>query len=129
MRHTLRAWLSATSTQVTIAVLIIFNTGIIALEYIPSVYTTYEPLLNHLNLIYTVLFTIEVGARLYAYGRDFFQSGWDILDLSILTALVAPILPIGFAITALRSVRLIRIMNNLRELQSRQKRAGRTAPN
>ena len=43
----------------------------------------YENALEYLNIIFTIIFTLEVIAKLLAYDSRYFKDGWNIFDFII----------------------------------------------
>lgn len=61
--------------------------------------------------ICVIIFTIEIGLKLYAYGKEFFKDGWNNFDF-ILVAISW--VPTGGAFSSFRAFRVLRALRALR---------------
>ena len=78
-----------------------------------------------LDLAFTIIFTIEVLVRLFAYSFSFFYDGWNILDILIVGVSVFaawanldPASEGASRFSALRTIRALRIIRVFRHFQS-----------
>ena len=84
--------------------------------------------LDVLNYIFTGIYTLEFFIKLVAYKLEYFYSGWNFFDFTIVVSAAVGILldvvfqiDIGFATTIIRSFRIARILKIVRRLQTLQK--------
>ena len=90
-----------------IITLICFNAVVIGLETHDSIVARYGWELRFIDHFVLLLFTIEIGIKLYAYRLSFFHSGWNIFDLTIV---VGALLPTDGMFSILRSLRVFRVL-------------------
>lgn len=109
----------------------VFQTAIIAtifaasilmgFETYTSLYRTYHSLFRTLDIIIQMIFTVEIGLRILAFGNkplDFFRSGLNVFDFAV-TALFY--LPFGGSYVAVfRLVRLFRVFRLVTALPNLQ---------
>lgn len=89
-----------------IVVVIIINAITLGLETSPAVMSVAGDWLHLLDRIALIIFVIELGLKLYAYGRSFFRSGWNIFDLTIIGI---ALLPTAGSLGVLRALRILRV--------------------
>ena len=107
MRAALVRWLESPVVRNTIITVIVFNAVILGLETSTSVMARFGPLILALDMICLSIFSVEILAKLVAYGRGFFRSGWNLFDLVIVgIALV----PAGQNLSVLRALRILRVL-------------------
>ncbi len=88
--------------------------------------SSYEPLLNFLDLVILVIFTVEVVVKMLALAPrflDYFRDSWNVFDFLIvaiaLIALFLPDLNAGF-IAVLRLVRILRVFKLVKAIPKLQ---------
>lgn len=107
MRAALIRWLESPLVRNLIIAVILFNAVILGLETSDSVMARFGPLILALDMACLAIFTIEIGAKLFAYGGRFFRSGWNLFDLVIVgIALV----PAAHSLSVLRALRILRVL-------------------
>jgi voltage-gated sodium channel len=100
-----------------ISAVIVANAIVLGLETYPDVVAVHGDLLVLLNLVFYVVFFIELVLRMASYGRrpqDFFRSGWNIFDFVIIVGALIP--GIRTQAQLLRLLRLLRVVRLLRYL-------------
>ena len=90
-----------------ITTLIIVNAITLGLETDQSITARYGGLLNWIDRIILVLFSMELLLKFYVYGFRFFRSGWNLFDLAIVAIAWAPT---SGALTVLRALRILRVL-------------------
>ncbi|KAA9006673.1 ion transporter [Histidinibacterium aquaticum] len=90
---------------------ILFNAVILGMETIDSIMATAGPLIVLLDRICLAIFTIEIAAKLYAWGPRFFRSGWNIFDFIIVGISLVPASQGLSVLRALRILRVLRVMS------------------
>lgn len=68
------------------------------------------------NLVLTV-FTVELIARIFAFGRNFFKDGWNVFDAVIVAASLLGQLPVFTVLRIFRVLRLMRLLNQVKSLR------------
>ena len=98
--------------DILLIVLIIMSVILVMLESVPSINAKYGLFVEILEWIFTIIFTIEYGLRLYSVYRPmkYATSFFGIIDLlALLPTYIAFLLPEYRAFAALRALRVIRI--------------------
>jgi len=92
---------------------IILNAITLALETYPAVMAAFGPALLVVDKGFIALFVTELVLRLYAFRGDFFRSGWNWFDFSVVTITLLPFLGISGLgnVSALRAVRILRLLS------------------
>ena len=86
--------------------IIIFNAITMGLETFPSVQDRFGGVINFLDEVILIIFTIEILLKFIAFDVRFFKSGWNIFDLIVVAICY---LPMGDVFTVLRSLRVLRV--------------------
>ena len=94
-------------TTAVITGLILINAIILGLETDVYFSSQFGDTLNWIDKFILVLFSVELIIKLYVYRRDFFYSGWNIFDLTIV---IIAWLPTSGALTVLRALRILRVL-------------------
>ena len=97
-------------TNVILAV-ILFNAVLMGLETSPSVMAQAGGLIALLDHACLAVFIVELLAKLVAYGRRFFASGWNVFDLAVVGIALAPVTPGLSVLRALRVMRVLRVIS------------------
>jgi voltage-dependent calcium channel L type alpha-1D len=73
--------------------------------------------LENVNLVFTIIFTLEAIIKIVAYGKDYFKDGWNIFDfLVVMLSLVGIIttqltsINLGSKTTIIRALRICRVL-------------------
>ena len=90
-----------------ITVLILVNAITLGLETDQFITARYGELLQWIDRVILVLFSIELLIKFYVYRFRFFRSGWNLFDLAIVSIAWAPT---SGALTVLRALRILRIL-------------------
>jgi len=97
---------------------ILFNAVILGLETSPAVMERFGLPLRILDKLCLAVFLVEIGARLLAYRRHFFLSGWNVFDFAVVGVALVP----GAGPWAvLRSLRVLRVLRLLTVIPSLRK--------
>ncbi|GEL77962.1 ion transporter [Tenuibacillus multivorans] len=109
------------SFQNTIIILILINAVLIGLETYPNVYQQYGDLLQVLDLVILLIFTIEIALKLIASHptRDFFKDGWNVFDFLIVA--FSYIFVGSTYVTVLRILRVLRLFRTISVIPSLRK--------
>ena len=98
--------------DIILIILIIFSVIIVLLESVPELNEKYGLFFQILEWIFTIVFTVEYGLRLYSVYRPlkYATSFFGVIDLlAILPTYIAFVFPEARALAALRMLRVIRI--------------------
>ena len=90
-----------------ITTLILVNAITLGLETDQFITARYGELLQWIDRIILVLFSVELLIKFYVYRFRFFRSGWNLFDLAIVSIAWAPT---SGALTVLRALRILRIL-------------------
>jgi len=97
--------------------LILLSVGVVIIESIPEVGHAYPKTFHFIELIFTVLFSIEYLLRLWSSPKPFryIKSGWGLIDLfSILPTYLSIIFPGYHYLLVVRIFRLLRVFRILK---------------
>ncbi len=90
-----------------IMAIIIFNAIILGLETSKPLMAAAGPLILALDKICLAIFTVEIVAKLYAFGPRFFRNGWNVFDLLIVGI---SLMPSAGGLSVLRALRILRVL-------------------
>jgi len=109
-RLRLGQWVESTRVQRIVIAVIVFNAVILGLETDAGVMERIGGLLMALDKICLAVFVVEISAKMVAYGRHFWRSGWNCFDFFVVgVALV----PGAGPLAVLRSLRVLRVLRLL----------------
>ncbi len=91
--------------------IILFNAVILGFEASPSIVAEHGGLLRVLDRLCLAIFTVEIVAKLLAYGPRFFRSGWNVFDFLIVGLSLIPGAQTFSVLRALRILRLLRVIS------------------
>jgi voltage-gated sodium channel len=94
----------------TITALILINAVTLGLETNPEVMAAYGPALKAIDFLILIVFTIELALKFFVYRADFFRSGWNLFDLTIVAIAW---LPAGGPFSVIRALRILRVLRLL----------------
>ncbi len=94
-------------TTTVITGLILINAIILGLETDVYFASRFGDTLNRIDKFILVLFSVELIIKFYVYKRNFFHSGWNIFDSTIV---IIAWLPTSGALTVLRALRILRVL-------------------
>ncbi len=103
--------------DILLILLIIISVSAVLLDSIASVHARYSDLLYRLELIFTVLFTLEYALRLYSTPdkRRYIFSFYGVIDLlSILPTYIAFFYPSAVYLIVVRIMRVLRVFRILK---------------
>ncbi|PCJ27112.1 MAG: ion transporter [SAR86 cluster bacterium] len=106
--------------DVTLIVLIISSVTAVLLDSVAGYHAQYGEFLYRLEWLFTILFTIEYGLRLYSTSekRAYIFSFYGIIDLlSILPTYIAFLFPSAVYLVVIRIMRVLRIFRILKLLR------------
>jgi voltage-gated potassium channel len=106
--------------DILLILLIIISVSAVLLDSIASVHADYSDLLYRLELIFTVLFTIEYALRIYSTPdkRRYIFSFYGVIDLlSILPTYIAFFYPSAVYLIVVRIMRVLRVFRILKLLR------------
>jgi len=109
----------STGFQRLVIVLILLNAVTLGLETSDSVMAAWGGLLYAVDRVLLILFTIEIGLRIYAFRARFFRDPWGLFDFLVVLVSWAPDsgpLSVFRALRILRVLRLISIVPSLRNV-------------
>jgi voltage-gated sodium channel len=118
--------------NLAIFMVILANAVVLGLETYPSIVREVGGLLRTLNDVFLAIFVVELVIRLTAFGsrpQDFFRSGWNIFDLLVVVASLAPGLRENALLLRLaRLARILRVVRLLPDLRVLTIAIGRSIP-
>jgi len=122
----------STPFNLAIFVVILANAAVLGLETYEGIARDYGTWLRALNDIFLGVFVVELAIRLIGFGhkpRDFFRSGWNVFDLLVVVASLAPGLRENAMLLRLvRLARVLRIVRLLPDLRVLTIAIGRSIP-
>ncbi|MDY6993029.1 MAG: ion transporter, partial [Pseudomonadota bacterium] len=80
LRHRLALWLDSSSVRHVIIFLIVINAIILGMETSPTLSEYYGFWLRLIDTLILSVFVLEIVLKLYAFGKQFFRSSWNIFD-------------------------------------------------
>jgi voltage-gated sodium channel len=107
---------STVFTTLVIAV-ILANAVVLGLQTYAGIEHEYGNTLDFLNAVFLAFFVVELTLRIAAYGRrpwDFFRSGWNVFDFTVIAVAFLP--GVRESSTLLRLARLARVVRVVRLL-------------
>ena len=108
---------SRTFTHVITAVIVV-NAITLGLETSESVMAAAGPVINFIDRAALLIFTLELGLRLWVYRSRFFTGGWNLFDLTIVAVSWLPAAG-GFSVLrALRILRVLRLLSVVPQMRS-----------
>jgi len=93
--------------QNLIIIAIICNAITLGLETAPMLVGSTMPLLLFIDKVFLLLFTVELGMKLFVYKTRFFKDGWNNFDFLIV---LISWLPFIESLSVLRSLRILRVL-------------------
>ena len=101
-----------------ITAVIVINAITLGLETSETVMAAAGPLLNAIDRAALLIFTLELGLRLWVYRSRFFTDGWSLFDLTIVAVSWLPATG-GFSVLrALRILRVLRLLSVVPQMRS-----------
>ena len=112
-REKIKLFCEGTKFQNFIVLLIIINSITIGLETSDGVMSLFGDTLLLIDNLILAVFVVEITIKLYAYGFNYFRSGWNIFDLSIV---LLALMPASGSLAVLRSLRIFRALRLIKNL-------------
>ncbi|MER7505131.1 ion transporter [Nonomuraea pusilla] len=97
--------------QRAIIAVIVVNAVTIGMETSSFLMDRAGGLLHAVDRVALAVFTVEIAARLYAYGRDFFKDPWNWFDAVIVVVALVPASGPTSVLRALRILRALRLVS------------------
>lgn len=107
MTERLRALVSSTRFESFILVLIVINAITLGLETSQIAMDRFGGILYTLDRLFLIIFTIEIGLKLIAFGWRFPRDPWRLFDFAIVTLAW---LPSTGPLSVLRALRILRVL-------------------
>ncbi|NIZ07806.1 ion transporter [Pseudooceanicola sp. HF7] len=111
IRETVARKLDLPATRNFITCVILFNAVVLGLETSDYVMARAGALVVLLDRLCLSIFVVEIGLKIFARGRAFFRSGWNIFDFVIVGVALIPATQGLSVLRALRILRLLRIIS------------------
>lgn len=111
VRERLRAFVENALVQRAIYALIVINAVTLGLETSSVAMATAGDLLVAADRIMLTIFSIEIAARLLAYGPRFFRDPWNVFDFVVVGIAWIPATEGTAVLRALRVLRILRIVS------------------
>jgi len=106
-RANLANFLERPQIQYAIIAVIIVNAIVLGMETSDTLMASIGAIITGIDRICLAIFTVEIIAKLYAYGGRFFRNGWNLFDLSVVAISYAPD---AGGLSVLRALRILRVM-------------------
>lgn len=116
-REKVKQFVEKDSFQKFIIALIIFNSITIGMETSSVIMNSFGRTLLLIDKLILAIFVIEILLKFYAYGFDFFRSGWNIFDFSIVAIALLPASGVLAVLRSLRIFRSLRLIKNVPRLR------------
>jgi len=111
-----------------ITALIVFNALTLGLETNATMVADYGGFLYVVDFILLLVFTLEIGLKLYAYRSSFFRSGWNLFDFAIIAIAWLPVSGPFVILRALRILRVLRLLSVAPQLRRVISAVGKSIP-
>ncbi|MCV2875796.1 ion transporter [Rhodobacteraceae bacterium XHP0102] len=106
-RQALALWLDRPRVRQFVIAVIIFNAILLGLETSPSVMNVAGTVILTLDRLCLSIFVVEIALKLFAHGRQFFRSGWNLFDFAIVGI---ALMPATQGLSVLRALRILRVL-------------------
>ncbi|MFN4090294.1 MAG: ion transporter [Alphaproteobacteria bacterium] len=118
LRARIGAWVDSPLVQRVVIGLIVLNAVTLGLETSPTVMGAIGGFIGVLDVAIIVVFTVEVGLRLFARGTRFFRDGWNLFDFVIVAITLAPATENLSVLRTFRILRVLRIISVVPRLRA-----------
>jgi len=112
---------SSTPFQRGVLALIVLNAIVMGLETLPELVSRLGSAFEAVNAAIQALFVLEIAVRLAACGsrpQDFFKSGWNVFDFSVVALSLLPAAgPLATIARLARVLRVARLVSGMPELR------------
>ncbi|MEL6873208.1 MAG: ion transporter [Pseudomonadota bacterium] len=112
-----RAVLTDPRFEKAVIALIIVNAITIGLETSDVVMARFGPLLLVIDQIILAIFTVEVAARIWVFGRSFWKDPWNVFDAFVVGIALLPTTQQYSVLRALRILRALRLISSVPSLR------------
>lgn len=109
-RLRLAEWVESPPVQRVVVGVILLNAVVLGLDTDAGVRDAAGGLLMALDTACLAVFVVELAARLVAYGRSFWSSGWRVFDLLVVGVALVPGSGPFAVLRALRVLRVLRLL-------------------
>ena len=104
-RRRVGEFIESPSVTRAITAVIVINAITLGLETSSSIMDRVGPVLQFLDRAVLTIFVVELLTKLFAFGRRYFSSGWNIFDFVVVAIALAPA---SGNLSVLRSLRILR---------------------
>ena len=111
-----------------ITALILFNALTLGLETNAAIIANYGGFLYAVDFILLLVFTLEIGLKLFAYRSSFFRSGWNLFDFIIVAMAWLPVSGPFVILRAFRILRVLRLLSVAPQLRRVISAVGKSIP-
>jgi len=116
-RTRLAALLDWPATQNFIIAVIVVNAITLGMETSDRLMGSMGGLIVAIDRICLAIFTVEIGAKLYARGWQFFRNGWSLFDFAVVAISYIPDAGAFSVLRALRVLRVLRLVSTMPRLR------------
>ncbi len=117
LRENLRKLFESILTRAFIIFLISLNAALIGFETSPSINEKYGELFAVIDWGILIIFMVEIGLKIFAFGKDFFRDWWNIFDFFIVAIALVFSQATVFIFRFVRILRIFRLMSTVPELR------------
>jgi len=97
--------------------LIVFNAITIGMETSPNLVNSVGNWFERIDNVILYIFIVEIALKLFVYRLDFFRSGWNVFDFTIVAIAAVPLAGPFAVFRTLRILRTLRLLNNIPRLR------------
>ncbi|GAB3192864.1 ion transporter [Nesterenkonia suensis] len=117
-RQRLGAWVESSTIERLVIAVILINAVVLGMETSPALMDAFGSLLIGIDAACLVIFVVEIGLKLVAFGWRFFRNPWNVFDFMVVgIALV----PAGAGFEVLRTLRVLRVLRLISALPQLRK--------
>lgn len=116
-KQRITAFVETRGFDMFIMMLICINSIVLGLMAIPSFHNNFGPILYLIDRLCLAIFLVELGLKLYVYGKDFFKSHWNTADFAIITISSFSFASSFIIFRAFRLFRLLKYINRFSKLK------------
>ncbi|MEF3312684.1 ion transporter [Paenibacillus sp. GYB004] len=112
------AFIHGKSFTSLILTVVFLNAIVIGLQSYPQVNAAYGSLLQSLDLVFLMIFTVEVVLKIFADRTNYFKDGWNVFDFIVVAASLLFISsPFVSVLRILRVLRILKTISSIRSLR------------
>lgn len=108
-RARIQRWVESPVFTGAITLLICLNAVTLGIETFPSM-QPYQPMLHVVDLVFVIIFVVEIVLRMAAAGPSFFRSWWNVADFIIIAGSAMAASNLFVALRAFRILRVLRVV-------------------